>query len=294
VLSVIIGVILFNTSNQNQQEPAAKQTSTKPDKAPEPAVFPNKPNIPPPKFRVYRSKLNEGTSVVVAPATTDEQLKSLLWLFREKVRSHRFKDIGITKPTSTHWGKKDYLAGTIDVFRGEKCANENFSDTTGVGPCGRGEHSAAYYQWGLLVDGGSSRADADEAGIYSVGGDLIQIFDYKDNWQLPPELQAGLDEEKKAAATNEEFEKLAQKLFAEELEGRLRSTGFDITVRASDQSGELVLDSDIFKDTAKRVEFLGSVLPKWRPNLCKAGFKQVRLMRGGLFSTGDAYSMGCK
>jgi len=29
--------------------------------------------------------------------TIDEQLKSLLWQFREKVRSHQFEDIGLTE-----------------------------------------------------------------------------------------------------------------------------------------------------------------------------------------------------
>jgi uncharacterized membrane protein YvbJ len=71
--------------------------------------------------------------------------------------------------------------------------------------------------------------------------------------------------------------------------------GFDITVWARDEnSQELALDSDIFKNTATRVEFLSSVLPKWRRDVCAAGFRQVRLIQGGIFSTGDAYPIGCK
>jgi|SRR5271157_466863 len=84
-------------------------------------------------------------------------------------------------------------------------------------------------------------------------------------------------------------------MFAEQLQSRMKASGFDITVRAGDeQSEELVLDSDIFKDTAARVQFLHDVLPNWRHDLCTAGFRQVRLIRGGIFSTGDAYSIGCK
>jgi hypothetical protein len=93
----------------------------------------------------------------------------------------------------------------------------------------------------------------------------------------------------------EAIELMSTALEPEELHSRLKASGFDITVWARDeQSEELALDSEMFKDTAARVEFLRSVLPKWRHDLCAAGFRQVRLIRGGLFSTGDAYSIGCK
>jgi hypothetical protein len=254
----------------------------------------HKPTDPPPRFRIYRSKLDEITSVVVSPKTTDEQLKSLLWLFREKVRSHRFKDLGITQPTETRSGKKGYSAGMIAVFRGEKCANEGFSDSPAPGPCGYGDHDSAVYQWGLLVDGVFD-PDADSGGIFSADRAAKAIFSYKDHWRLPADVQAELDRQKKAEQEKGKLEQLSRKMFAEELEDRLTASGFDLTVRARDeQSEELALDSDIFKDTATRVEFLHSVLPKWRHDMCAAGFRQLRLTRGGLFSSGDAYLIGCK
>jgi len=229
-----------------------------------------------------------------SPATTHEQLKNLLWLFREKVRSHRFKDIGINSPTSLQWGKRGYLSGTIDVYRGERCAGENFLDTKGAGPCGQGDHSAAYYQWGLLVDG-KFQTDADAGGINSPDGASTELFSYKDNWQLPANLQAEVDSEKKAQQEKAKIEQMSRKTFAELLQGRLKASGFDITVWARDEDAqELSLDSDIFKDSATRVEFLHQVLPTWRKDLCAAGFRQVRLIRGGIFSTGDAYPIGCK
>ncbi len=231
--------------------------------------------------------------------TTDDQVKSLLWLFREKVRSHHFREIGLTHPTSKQWGKEGYLSGTISVYRGEKCAGEDFSDYNGpcVGP-GIESHEAGAYQWGLLVDG-VFNSDADSGTVYLVNEfndrKLSEIFSYKDHWQLPARLQAEVDTEKNAVQEKGKLEQVTRKLFAEQLQSRLRASGFDITVRASDeQSEELALDSDIFKDTATRVEFLRGVLPQWRHDLCSAGFRQLRLIRGGLFSTGDAYSVGCK
>jgi hypothetical protein len=185
------------------------------------------------------------------------------------------------------------------VYRGETCAGENFSDYNG--PCagpGIDGHEAAAYQWGLLVDG-VFNSDADSGAVYLVNEfndrKLTEIFSYKDHWQLPAALQAEVDSKKQAAQEKGEMEQVSRKMFAEELQSRLKTSGFDITVWVRDeQSEELALDSDMFKDAASRVEFLRGVLPRWRRDLCAAGFRQVRLIRGGLFSTGDAYSIGCK
>ena len=286
-------------SFQYQSPDAARYSERSMEPASEGTTASGRPSTPPPSFRVFRSKLDEGTSVVVPTNTTDDQVKSLLWLFREKVRSHHYREIGLTHPTSKQWEKEGYLSGTISVYRGEKCAGEDFSDYNGpcVGP-GVESHEAAAYQWGLLVDG-VFNSDADSGTIYLVNEfndrKLTEIFNYKDHWQLPAPLQAEVDTEKNVAQEKGKLDQFSRKLFAEQLQSRLRASGFDITVRASDeQSEELALDSDIFKDTATRVEFLGGVLPQWRRDLCSAGFRQLRLVRGGFLSTGDAYSIGCK
>lgn len=127
----------------------------------------SRPSLPPPKFKFYRSEIDAGTAVVVSPRTTDEQLKSLLWFFREKVRSRRFVDIGITRPTSVQWGKKGYFDGMIMVYRG-----------------GPDEHSAAYYQWGLWV-GKDYNMDHDVGRIRAADGNEVEIFNYKDGWKVP-------------------------------------------------------------------------------------------------------------
>lgn len=87
---------------------------------------------------------------------------------------------------------------------------------------------------------------------------------------------------------------LSRKTYAQALQKQLNSTGIDITVWVSDQQpDELVMDSDLFKDTDNRVYFVQNTLPKSRRNLCALGVRQVRLIRGGVFSLGDAYSVGC-
>jgi hypothetical protein len=252
----------------------------------------NRPTIPPPKFRIYRAKLDEGVSVVVPPTTSDDQLRSLLWFFRENVKSHQFKKIGIVQPTAKQWNKLGYLQGMIVVYRGSKCANEQFSDAPGLGPCGYGEHNAAVYQWGLLVNG-SFDTEADSGSLSSANG-TTKVFDYEDHWQPGGETQAKISSQKHSEDQSANIRQVGKKLFAEELQQRVSALGYDMTIFVSSESGEeLVLDSDIFKDTSTRVAFLSSVLPKWRDDLCKAGFNQVRLRDSGFFSLGNSYSIGC-
>jgi hypothetical protein len=85
--------------------------------------------------------------------------------------------------------------------------------------------------------------------------------------------------------------------FAQDLQQRLTSMGYDITAwvhgEGADSGRELNLDSEMFKDTATRVQFINSVLPEWKNDLCKVGFRQVKLRQGGTFELGQDYSLGC-
>ena len=50
----------------------------------------------------------------------------------------------------------------------------------------------------------------------------------------------------------------------------------------------------MFKDTATRVQFINDVLPEWTKDLCRVGFRQVRLRQGGTFELGQDYSLRCQ
>ena len=220
---------------------------------------------------------------MVPVGTTDEQLKSLLWFFRDKMRSQKYRDIGLTHGTAKQWGNVRYLSGMISVYRGEKCANEPFVETTG--PCGYGEHDDAYYQWGIDAD-----QNKDAASIITKGNDVM-VFDYHDGWQVAPEVSASIAQQSKLEQTERDD-------FAQRLQQRLTGMGYDITVWAhgegAEQGSELVLDSEMFKDTATRVQFINSVLPSWKKDLCKVGFRTVKLRRGSTFELGQDYSLGCE
>jgi hypothetical protein len=108
-----------------------------------------------PEFRFFKMKTGEGlASLVVPPATTTAQLEALLRHIRSKVQKGKFAELGIRHPTDKRFGKLGYDAGIISIYRGEKCANEAFLNE--VGPCGYGEHDAAWYQWGI---GGDPKKD---------------------------------------------------------------------------------------------------------------------------------------
>ncbi len=252
------------------------------------------PTTPPPAFRLYRFKFDEkiGASIisyVAPPNTTDDQIKSLVWLFREKVRSQKFRDISINQPTSSNFGKRGYLQGILSIYRGEKCAGEKFSDAEG--PCGDGDHDAAYYQWGVFGDNPNNGIDPtkDEAGIRLASGNMITVFDYKDGWQ-PTKTEATKAREAEEAAKQELLHR-SREQYANALHASLREQGYEITV--TELGDRLILAADFFKDTSTRVQFL-SLVRKSNAGLCKMGFREVHLTGSGVFSSGENYSLGCK
>jgi zinc ribbon protein len=158
VLVVIVGIIV----GSSDKTPSTAEQNPTSNAAPEPQVI--RQTVPPPKFQIYRYKPDgiSPVSIVVPANTTDEQLRSLLWLFREKARSHQLKDIGL----------KNERDGILLVYRGKRCADENIHVTVNAGPCGDGDHDDALYQWGIEGD-----YDKDSGSVR----DTV-IFDYKDGW----------------------------------------------------------------------------------------------------------------
>lgn len=102
-----------------------------------------------------------------------------------------------------------------------------------------------------------------------------------------------------AAPDPEAVKTTGRQFYVELLEEKLKEKGFEIKVFEDDgnaQNGNfvLVLDSDIFKDTELRVRFLEMAMQEWRPNLCKYGFTDLRLAKGGFFPVGDDHSLHCE
>ena len=123
-----------------------------------------------PNFKFFKMKVGEGlVSLVVSPDTSEKELIRLVEFVRLKVQQGRFAELGIRHATSKRYGKLGYEAGIISIYKGDKCADEEFIDH--VGPCGYGEHDAASYQWG--VDGDAKK---DEGLVRQSNGDWRKIF----------------------------------------------------------------------------------------------------------------------
>lgn len=167
-----------------RQVPEATERQATPGASSRKTENENLPQVPPPKFRVFKFGTDVSTAYVVPGNTTDEQLKSLLWFFRRKVRAGDFKAIGIRRPTTMQYGHFGYEWGRLVVYKREKCADENYlSDGTlgavGIaGPCGYGEHGDAIYQWGIGDD-----PHKDSGSIRAKNGGMEEIFSYKDDWR---------------------------------------------------------------------------------------------------------------
>lgn len=289
ILAVIASITGRSPSDRSSSPSDSSSSATQRSSAPNAIVQPQivRPSIPPPKFRIYKFKVDEPTSVVVPVNTTDEQLKSLLWFFREKVRSNEFKDIGLTQGTAKQWGNSGYLSGMLSVYRSAKCANELYIDTNG--PCGYGEHDDALYQWGIEGDPNK------DSGSIKVQGDDIVVFNYQDNWHPSSEVSQGVDDKVKEAwkARQEEWE--PRQRFAVQLANKFRGRGSAIDISANpDEPTELDFRSKLFRNTTFLKTFTDTSVPKMRPDLCKVGFQNIRVLPDDESDAGQRYPLRCQ
>jgi hypothetical protein len=222
----------------------------------------------PPAFKIFKEK--DGiVAVIVNPAVSRSELVSLLWHFRRKVQAHRFSELGLRSA--------DTSSGGISVYRGSKYANETWS-TAGA----KGDHDAAWYQWGIE---GDRRKDAGE--IKNAGGDSVTIFTYEDGWQLSTAEQQQL-------AERESLTRKMREQFARRLQAEYASVALDVSVFThGDEAERLVFDSKAFEDRNIRVSFVGSVLPQLTKELCAAGFTTVGVRKGDIFTPTDWFSLKC-
>jgi hypothetical protein len=249
---------------------------------------------PPPKFRLFKFKADVPTSYVVPVNTTDEELKSLLWLFRQSVRTDNFKRIGITQPTSKQFGQLGYTSGMLVIFRGEKCANEDYIsdadiDRGRLGPCGYGEHDDAYYQWGIDAD-----RNKDDAGIRDENGNSIPVFDYEDNWHPPSEAPEVVGQQVQQQWKSKQQQWEAMQRYAVQITNGLAQEGLNVEASANEnEPKELDFHSQRFTNSDFRGAFMKNALPKVNRNLCDLGFGSVRLLTDGDASTAQTYPLHC-
>jgi hypothetical protein len=289
LVAIAFGVQVYVEYSRPPEQVATTATTT-------PQREGNPPSQTPlPKFRMFKFKTDVPTSYVVPVKTSDEELKSLLWFFRQSVRAGDFKKIGITQPTATRWGKLGYTSGMLVVFRGEKCANEDYISDAQIakgelGPCGYGEHDDGYYQWG--IDGDSVK---DTGGIIAKNGDLTKVFDYEDNWHPSSEVPQVIDQKVKEEWKVRQEEWEPRQRFAVQVTNQLTKKGINVHASANvNQPKQMDFRSQLFRNTAFRDTFINNALPQIHRDLCNIGFQSIRILQESESDAGQSYPLRCQ
>lgn len=107
-------------------------------------VYPPRPTVRPPSFRVFHTTDNSIT-LVTADNATDDQVAAILWELHVAARAHGFDELHIPQQAQQVIDKRDPMVW-FHVYRGDKCASEKY--TTGKLPCGPSYHAAGEYTLG--------------------------------------------------------------------------------------------------------------------------------------------------
>ena len=83
--------------------------------------------------------------------------------------------------------------------------------------------------------------------------------------------------------------------FAVQIANEFLSRGVVIDVSAnSDEPKELDFRSKLFSNTTFRKTFTDDSVPKMHPDLCKAGFENIRVLTEGESDAGQSYPLHCR
>jgi hypothetical protein len=228
-----------------------------------------------PPFKLFLQKIDMPTILVVPETTTDDQLKSLLWYLRTKVRSGQFKDLGL-QPTASLFDRAGYSSGVLNIYRGPRCAREMYLTTN---PCGASIHRSASYHWG---EGGNRQADG--ADYVTQSGTEVQLFDATDGWQTDAEAATDPDGTK----ARQSAARIKYSLTETARQVRQRT---DIRFSVDVPTDELDVISYQFATDQGQKTFLNELLTLNRDQLCTLGFKTVSLgVRG---APGRPYPIDC-
>jgi hypothetical protein len=231
-----------------------------------------------PPYKLFRQKIDMPTILVVAENTTDDQLQSLLWYLRTEIRNAAFKSLTL-QPTATLYGLPGYTSGIVDIYRGPKCAGEQYI-TSGPDPCGSSIHKSASYHWG---DGGDPRSDG--ASLISATGAVTPVFDSTDHWQTDSEAQSDPDGSRQAAI-------VARIHYATTETAKQSKRGSDIKFFVSTPPDELNALSYQFADEPGRKRFLNEYVFLEQEHLCDACFRTIKLAAAP--KPGKSYPIACK
>ena len=272
-----IAFTLSQPGEKRQAAPEATQGSAPVPSNNTPAsVSEQAATVVPPSYKIAHQDCKSPTPFIVAADASDAQVTSLLWEIRGEIRSHAYYDLGLHDPNQCN---SQYRAGMIEVFRGTKCAAETYTETKL--PCGEGDHEAGSYQWGL----GSSN-DQDEGYLYSQDRIPYLIFNAETGDALPNNIRSLIEQKSQAR-------KLNQQILIKIMNDASQNSSFSVHYFPGQDENDLWVRSDLFEDESNRNAFLSLTLRQLKTSMCKAGFTTISLMPNSLFSSKDAYWLGC-
>ncbi len=108
---------------------------------PQAALYPPRPTVPPPAFKVFHHDASSITLVTKEDATDDE-VESLIWELRDAAHAHTFDTLKIPQKLVDERDHKIWF----HIYRGSKCASEKYA--SGPPPCGGSYHAAGDYTFG--------------------------------------------------------------------------------------------------------------------------------------------------
>jgi hypothetical protein len=129
------------------------------------ALYPPRPTVPPPVFKVFHHDASSITLVTKEDATDDE-IESLIWELRDAAHAHTFDKLKISQKLVDNRDHKIWF----HIYRGSKCASEKYA--SGPPPCGGSYHAAGDYTFGSYTS-----PEADNGALLHGEEHEIELWD---------------------------------------------------------------------------------------------------------------------
>jgi hypothetical protein len=124
-------------------KPSVTATST--IAKPQPVLYPARPSLPPPAFKVFHHDASSITLVTKEDAS-DAEIEALIWQLRDAAHAHAFDQLKISQKLVDNRDHKIWF----HIYRGSKCASEKYA--SGPPPCGGSYHAAGDYTFGSYTN----------------------------------------------------------------------------------------------------------------------------------------------
>ena len=108
-------------------------------------LYPTRPTVPPPPFKLFHQNPTSITLVTKENAS-DEEIEAILWQLRDAAHAHTFGTLHIPQKLVDHRDHKIWF----HLYRGSKCAAEKYAE--GAPPCGGSYHAAGDYTFGSYTN----------------------------------------------------------------------------------------------------------------------------------------------